>query len=82
VIGKVAVMGWRHRENGSQIRMEVISNRKKHQVESHRRAVEVGSNISTDALCSYGRMAARGYVHGVIVTDHAEACRVLSDSAW
>jgi len=73
MIGKVAVMGLleRHGENGSQIRTEVISNRRKHQLESTiGQNVELGSSIYTDALRSYDRMAARGYVHGVI--DHAE----------
>ncbi len=73
MIGKVAVMGLlqRHGE-GSKVRTQVISNRKKHQLEQivgeH---VEVGANLYTDALRSYDRMAARGYIHQVI--DHAEA---------
>jgi transposase-like protein len=73
MIGKVAVMGLlaRHGEDGSSVRLQVISNRKKHQLESTiGQNVEVGSSIYTDALRSYDRMAARGYVHGVI--DHAE----------
>ena len=73
MIGKVAVMGLlaRHDEDGSSVRLQVISNRKKHQLEATIGAnVEVGSSIYTDALRSYDRMAARGYVHGVI--DHAE----------
>jgi transposase-like protein len=73
MIGKVAVMGLlqRHGE-GSQVRTQVIANRKKHQLEQivgeH---VETGSALYTDALRSYDRMAARGYIHQVI--DHAEA---------
>src|SRR5689334_12471424 len=73
MIGKVAVMGLlaRHGE-GSKVRLQVISNRRKHQLESTiGEHVEVGSAIYTDALRSYDRMAARGYIHGVI--DHAEA---------
>lgn len=73
MIGKVAVMGLlaRHGENGSQVRTSVILNRKKHQLEtSVMENVEVGSNLYTDSLRSYDRMAQRGYVHGVI--DHAE----------
>jgi hypothetical protein len=74
MIGKVAVMGLlqRHGTDGSQVRTHVIANRKKHQLEQivgeH---VEVGAALYTDALRSYDRMAARGYVHSVI--DHAEA---------
>lgn len=74
MIGKVAVMGLlaRHGERGSQVRTEVISNRKKHQLEQIvTENVEAGANLYTDALRSYDRMAARGYVHQVI--DHAEA---------
>ncbi len=73
MIGKVAVMGLlqRHGE-GSKVRTQVIANRKKHQLEQivgeH---VEVGAALYTDALRSYDRMAARGYIHQVI--DHAEA---------
>jgi hypothetical protein len=33
--------------------------------------VEIGANLYTDALRSYDRMEARGYVHQVV--DHAEA---------
>src|SRR5262245_34191237 len=53
MIGKVAVMGLlaRHGENGSQVRTQVISNRRKHQLEATIGAnVEVGSSIYTDAL--------------------------------
>jgi transposase-like protein len=74
MIGKVAVMGLleRHGERGSQIRTEVITNRKRHQLEQTiGQNVEVGASVYTDALRSYDRMQARGYVHQVI--DHAEA---------
>lgn len=73
MIGKVAVMGLlaRHGDKGSQVRLQVVSNRKKHQLEKtifdH---VSVGTTIYTDALRSYDRMGQRGYVHHVI--DHAE----------
>jgi transposase-like protein len=54
------------------VRLEVIENRKKHQLESSIDANVIGgSTIYTDALKSYDRMAARGYIHNVI--DHAEA---------
>src|SRR5688572_22003064 len=56
MVGKVAVMGLlaRHGESGSQIRTEVISNRRKHQLEATiGQNVEVGSSIYTDALRSY-----------------------------
>lgn len=72
MIGKVAVMGLlqRHGE-GSQVRTQVIMNRKKHQLEQVvTENVETGSALYTDALRSYDRMVARGYIHGVI--DHAE----------
>jgi transposase-like protein len=73
MIGKVAVMGLleRHGE-GSNVRLEVVSNRKKHQLEQTIDAhVETGATLYTDALRSYDRMATRGYIHNVI--DHAEA---------
>src|SRR5437870_3796357 len=73
--GKVGVMGLlgRHGDNGgSQVRLEVIKNRKKHQLEQtigvH---VADGATLYTDALRSYDRMQQRGFVHHVI--DHAEA---------
>jgi len=72
MIGKVAVMGLlqRHGE-GSKVRTQVIMNRKKHQLESIVvENVEQGAALYTDSLRSYDRMAARGYIHGVI--DHAE----------
>lgn len=73
MVGKVAVMGLleRHGE-GSKVRLEVIANRKRHQLESTiTEHVEVGATLHSDALRSYDRMAARGYIHNVI--DHAEA---------
>ena len=76
MVGKVAVMGLleRHRkdEGGSQVRTQVIANRKKHQLEQIvGENVTVGASVYTDALRSYDRMGQRGYVHSVI--DHAEA---------
>lgn len=73
MIGKVAVMGLLARHgNGSQVRTEVVSNRKRHQLEQTiGENVEVGATIYTDALRSYDRMGQRGYVHNVI--DHAES---------
>lgn len=73
MIGKIAVMGLleRHGERGSQVRTEVVSNRKRHQLEQTiGENVEVGATIYTDALKSYDQMGQRGYVHQVI--DHAE----------
>src|SRR4030095_16581550 len=62
----------RHGQDGSQVRLQVVSNRRKHQLESTiGEHVEAGSTVYTDALRSYDRMGQRGYVHGVI--DHAEA---------
>lgn len=72
MIGKVAVMGLleRHGE-GSKVRTQVISNRKKHQLETIvSENVEPGAHLYTDALKSYDRMESRGYTHKVI--DHAE----------
>jgi transposase-like protein len=72
MIGKVAVMGLlqRHGE-GSAVRLEVIWNRRKHQLEDVvTDNVEAGSALYTDSLRSYDRMEARGYIHKVI--DHAE----------
>jgi len=72
MIGKVAVMGLlqRHGE-GSKVRTQVITNRKKHQLEQiFAENVEIGAALYTDALRSYDRMAQRGYIHQVI--DHAE----------
>src|SRR5207253_3334816 len=46
MIGKVAVMGLleRHSENGSQVRTQVIANRKKHQLRK-----TIGEHVSTGA---------------------------------
>jgi transposase-like protein len=73
MIGKIAVMGLleRHGENGSQVRLNVVRTRRKHELEQTIGAnVEVGSTVYSDALRSYDRMGERGYVHHVI--DHAE----------
>jgi transposase-like protein len=73
MIGKIAVMGLleRHGENGSQVRLSVVQNRRKHEPEQQiGENVEQGSTLYTDALRSYDRMASRGYEHKVI--DHAE----------
>ena len=73
MVGKTAVMGLleRHGENGSQVRTEVIRNRKRNQLESSVvENVTVGATLYTDALRSYDRMGQRGYIHNVI--DHAE----------
>lgn len=73
MVGKVAVMGLLQRHgDGSRVRLEVVKNRKRHQLQETIAAnVEVGTNLYTDSLRSYDRMATRGYVHQVI--DHAEA---------
>jgi transposase-like protein len=74
MVGKTAVMGLlaRHGDLGSQVRLEVIKNRKKHQLEQIVGAnVEGGTTLYTDALRSYDRMEDRGYMHKVI--DHAES---------
>jgi transposase-like protein len=73
MIGKVAVMGLleRHGDNGSKVRLQTISNRKKHQLEATiGENVTEGSTVYTDALKSYDRMGQKGYIHGVV--DHAE----------
>jgi transposase-like protein len=73
MIGKVAVMGLlnRHGDDGSKVRLEVIRNRRKHQLEDVvTDNVEAGAALYTDSLRSYDRMEARGYTHKVI--DHAE----------
>ena len=73
MIGKIAVMGLleRHGDKGSQVRLNVVQTRRKHELEKtiadH---VEQGSTLYTDALRSYDRMESRGYEHKVI--DHAE----------
>jgi transposase-like protein len=76
MIGKVAVMGLLERhckdDGGSQVRTQVIANRKKHQLERIiSENVTLGASVYTDALKSYDQMGQRGYVHSVI--DHAEA---------
>jgi transposase-like protein len=74
MIGKVAVMGLlqRHGEDGSRVRLSVVRNRRKHELEQTiGEHVEAGATLYTDALRSYDRMEARGYIHNVI--DHAEA---------
>jgi len=74
MIGKIAVMGLleRHGEDGSQVRLRVVRNRRKHELEQTiGEHVEAGSTLYTDALRSYDRMDQRGYIHHVI--DHAEA---------
>jgi transposase-like protein len=74
MIGKVAVMGLleRNTAGASQVRLEVVRTRRKHELEQTIGAhVTPGSTVYTDALRSYDRMGQRGYVHQVI--DHAEA---------
>jgi transposase-like protein len=72
MVGKVAVMGLLQRHGaGSKVRVGVISNRRKHQLETTiGEHVELGATIYSDALRSYDRMGQRGYEHKVI--DHAE----------
>jgi transposase-like protein len=73
MIGKVAVMGLleRHGDRGSQVRLQVVKTRRKHELEQTiGEHVTEGSTVYTDALKSYDRMGQRGYVHHVI--DHAE----------
>jgi transposase-like protein len=74
MVGKIAVMGLleRHGEDGSQVRLRVVRNRRKHELEQTiDEHVEQGATIYTDALRSYDRMEQRGYIHHVI--DHADA---------
>jgi transposase-like protein len=74
MIGKVAVMGLleRHGKDGSQVRLRVVQNRRKHELDQTiGEHVEQGATLYTDALRSYDRMGQRGFVHKVI--DHAEA---------
>jgi transposase-like protein len=73
MVGKVAVMGLLNRHGeGSKVRTQVIMNRRQHQLEEVvTDNVEAGATLYTDALRSYDRMEARGYIHKVI--DHAEA---------
>jgi hypothetical protein len=73
MIGKVAVMGLlaRHGKDGSSVRTQLITNRRKHQLEQTiGEHVTAGATFYTDVLRSYDRMQAQGYVHQVI--DHAE----------
>jgi transposase-like protein len=73
MVGKTAVMGLleRHGKKGSTVRLEVVRNRKRHQLEQTiMEHVEPGSAIYTDSLKSYDKMGDHGYVHQVI--DHAE----------
>jgi transposase-like protein len=74
MIGKVAVMGLleRHGDKGSQVRLNVVKTRRRHELEQTiGEHVIAGSTVYTDALKSYDQMGQRGYVHQVI--DHAEA---------
>jgi transposase-like protein len=74
MIGKVAVMGLleRHAPKGSRVRLNVVKNRRRHELEQTiGENVTTGSTVYTDALRSYDQMGQRGYVHQVI--DHAEA---------
>jgi transposase-like protein len=71
--GKIAVMGLleRHGEKGSQVRLQVVKNRRKNELEKTvTDNVAEGSTLYTDALRSYDRMNQKGYEHHVI--DHAE----------
>jgi transposase-like protein len=73
MVGKVAVMGLleRHGRDGSQVRLQVVRTRRKHELEQTiGEHVSAGATIYTDALKSYDRMGERGFVHNVI--DHAE----------
>src|SRR5229473_828599 len=66
MIGKVAVMGLleRHGDKGSQVRLNVVRNRRRHELEQTIGAnVTTGSTVYTDALRSYDQMGQRGYVH-------------------
>jgi hypothetical protein len=63
MIGKVAVMGvlQRHGSDGSQVRCEVISNRRKHHLEqSVAENVTAGATLYTDSRKSYDQMEQRG----------------------
>jgi len=58
-------------ERGGEVRVSVISNRKKHLLQSNIRAhIKAGSAIYTDALMSYMGLKQQGFQHQVI--DHAE----------
>jgi transposase-like protein len=58
-------------ERGGEVRAAVVSNRKKHLLQSNIRAhIKAGSAIYTDALMSYMGLKQQGFQHQVI--DHAE----------
>src|SRR6202795_3189882 len=58
-------------ERGGEVRAAVVSNRKKHLLQSNIRAhIKAGSAIYTDALMSYMGLKQQGFEHQVI--DHAE----------
>jgi transposase-like protein len=58
-------------ERGGEVRAAVVSNRKKHVLQSNIRAhIQAGSAIYTDALMSYMGLNQQGFEHQVI--DHAE----------
>jgi transposase-like protein len=58
-------------ERGGEVRAAVVSNRKKHLLQSNIRAhIQAGSAIYTDALMSYMGLNQQGFQHQVI--DHAE----------
>jgi transposase-like protein len=58
-------------ERGGEVRAAVVSNRKKHLLQSNIRAhIKAGSAIYTDALMSYMGLNQEGFQHQVI--DHAE----------
>lgn len=66
---KTAVMGIL--ERGGNVRVHVVSNRKKHLLETHVRAhVKAGSAIYSDNFASYDRLNRFGFQHSVV--DHAE----------
>jgi transposase-like protein len=69
VKGKTAVMGIL--ERGGDVRVSVVSNRKKHLLESNVRAhIKAGSAIYSDNFASYDRLNSFGFKHQVV--DHAE----------
>src|SRR5438477_4332613 len=72
-LGKTAVMGLLERnspDESSRVRCKVVESVRRHDLDSQvRQNVEKGSEIYTDALRSYDRLADE-YVHNVI--DHAE----------
>ena len=66
---KTAVMGIL--ERGGKVRVHVVSNRKKHLLETHVRAhVKAGSAIYSDNFASYDRLNRFSFQHSVV--DHAE----------